>query len=112
MVTKLVSMLRQLDARDPARLSQTDALLQKLYNMGAIPSTKSLALCDKLSTSSFCRRRLSVIMVRLKMVGPVRAFNFNLLSFTPRPQASFRPRIDAPPSRVSTVTLWVSVTTV
>merc|ERR1719218_377726 len=40
--------------------------------MGAIPSKKSLALCDKLSTSSFCRRRLSVIMVRLKMAETLR----------------------------------------
>jgi U3 small nucleolar ribonucleoprotein protein IMP3 len=72
MVTKLVSILKQLDPRDAARLQLTDALLEKLYNMGAIPSTKSLALCDKLSTSSFCRRRLSVIMVRMKMAETLR----------------------------------------
>ena len=46
--------------------------VQKLYDMGATPSKKSLALCDKLSTSSFCRRRLSVIMVRLKMAENLR----------------------------------------
>ena len=108
-VTKLVSLLRQLDARDPARISLTDALLEKLYNMGAIPSTKSLALCDKLSTSSFCRRRLSVIMVRLKMVGLLGLSTSTCFPSYPGLQPAFRPRIDAPPSRVSTVTLRVSV---
>ena len=55
-----------------ARLELTDLLLDKLYDIGATPSKKSLALCDKLSTSSFCRRRLSVIMVRLKMAENLR----------------------------------------
>ncbi|KAF9663882.1 hypothetical protein SADUNF_Sadunf17G0098200 [Salix dunnii] len=32
----------------------TDMLLEKLYNMGVIPSRKSLALCDRLSVSCFC----------------------------------------------------------
>ena len=67
-----VSLLKQMDPRDPARLELTDLLLDKLYDMGATPSKKSLALCDKLSTSSFCRRRLSVIMVRLKMAENLR----------------------------------------
>ncbi|KAJ6733369.1 30S 40S RIBOSOMAL PROTEIN [Salix koriyanagi] len=34
--------------------------------MGVIPSRKSLALCDRLSVSSFCRRRLSTVLMRLK----------------------------------------------
>ncbi len=32
--------------------------------MGAITTKKSLVQLEKLSTASFCRRRLSVIMVR------------------------------------------------
>jgi len=67
MVTKLVSALRKMEPTDPTRLALTEALLEKLYNCGAIPTRKSLALCDKLSTSSFCRRRLAVVLVRLKM---------------------------------------------
>jgi U3 small nucleolar ribonucleoprotein protein IMP3 len=35
--------------------------------MGVIPSKQSLELCDRLSTSSFCRRRLAVVAVRLRM---------------------------------------------
>lgn len=35
--------------------------------MGVITTKKSLVQLEKLSTSAFCRRRLSVVMVRLKM---------------------------------------------
>ncbi|KAH6806450.1 Alpha-L RNA-binding motif/Ribosomal protein S4 family protein [Perilla frutescens var. frutescens] len=65
-VQKLVSIIKQMDPRDPYRIEMTDNLLEKLYNMGVIPSRKSLALCEKLSVSSFCRRRLATILVRLK----------------------------------------------
>ncbi|KAK6915196.1 RNA-binding S4 domain [Dillenia turbinata] len=66
MVQKLVNILKQMDPRDPFRIEMTDMLLDKLYNMGVIPSRKSLALCDRLSVSSFCRRRLSTILIRKK----------------------------------------------
>ncbi|MCD7471653.1 hypothetical protein HAX54_012238 [Datura stramonium] len=65
-VQKLVSILKQMDPRDPYRIEMTDALLEKLYNMGVITTRKSLAVCENLSVSSFCRRRLSTILVRLK----------------------------------------------
>ncbi|KAB2006689.1 hypothetical protein ES319_D11G364900v1, partial [Gossypium barbadense] len=54
------------DPRDPSRIEMSDLLLEKLYNMGVIPTRKSLALCDRLSVSSFCRRRLSTVLVHLK----------------------------------------------
>ncbi|PNW85079.1 hypothetical protein CHLRE_03g170750v5 [Chlamydomonas reinhardtii] len=72
MVTKLTSMLKQLDAKDPARVELTDQLLEKLHAMGIIPTKKSLVQCDKLPTASFCRRRLAVVMVRLKMAETLR----------------------------------------
>ncbi|KAG2442829.1 hypothetical protein HXX76_002908 [Chlamydomonas incerta] len=72
MVTKLTSMLKQLDAKDPARVELTDQLLEKLYAMGIIPTKKSLVQVDKLATASFCRRRLAVVMVRLKMAETLR----------------------------------------
>jgi len=67
MITKLTNVLRKLDAKDETRIQITDQLLEKLYNMGVLPSKKSLAQTEKLSTASFCRRRLAVVMVRLKM---------------------------------------------
>lgn len=66
MVQKLVHILKQMDPKDPFRIEMTDALLEKLYNIGVIPTRKSLALCNELSVSSFCRRRLSTVLVRLK----------------------------------------------
>ena len=36
--------------------------------MGVIPTKWNLKLCDDVTASSFCRRRLPSVMVRLKMV--------------------------------------------
>ncbi|KAH9605942.1 hypothetical protein KSS87_014387 [Heliosperma pusillum] len=66
MVQKLVNILKQMDARDPFRIHMTDQLLEKLYNMGVVPNRKSLAVCERLSVSSFCKRRLATIMVKQK----------------------------------------------
>lgn len=65
MVIKLVNILKQVDPKDPFRVEMTDRLLEKLYNIGVIPTKKSLSLCDKLTVSSFCRRRLATVLVRL-----------------------------------------------
>ena len=40
--------------------------------MGVITTKKSLVQLERLSTSSFCRRRLAVVLVRLKMAESVR----------------------------------------
>ncbi|KAJ7541076.1 hypothetical protein O6H91_10G044900 [Diphasiastrum complanatum] len=64
-ITKLVHILKQLDPTDAFRIQMTDELLEKLYNMGVIASKKSLALCEKLSVSAFCRRRLAVVLMKL-----------------------------------------------
>ena len=71
-VTKLANALKKLDARDETRQHTTEALLAKLYDIGAIPSTKALTLCDRLSTSSFCRRRLATVLVRARMCETLR----------------------------------------
>lgn len=71
-VTKLVNVIKRLDPQDPVRVELTDQVLDKLYNMGVISTRKSLVLLERLSTSSFCRRRLSVVMVRLKMAETLR----------------------------------------
>ncbi|EFJ42986.1 hypothetical protein VOLCADRAFT_76931 [Volvox carteri f. nagariensis] len=72
MITKLTSMLKRLDPKDATRIELTDQLLEKLYNMGVLPTKKSLVQCDKLATAAFCRRRLAVVMVRLKMSETLR----------------------------------------
>ena len=40
--------------------------------MGVLPVKKSLAQVERLSTSSFCRRRLAVVMVRVHMAETLR----------------------------------------
>ena len=45
---------------------------RRLYAMGVIATKKSLVQLERLSTASFCRRRLSVVMVRLKMSETLR----------------------------------------
>jgi len=67
MVQKQVNIIRQMDPRDPFRIEMTDMLLDKLYNMGVISTKKSLVRCEKLSVSSFCRRRLATVMMTIKM---------------------------------------------
>ncbi|KAJ1278623.1 hypothetical protein BS78_04G093100 [Paspalum vaginatum] len=66
MVHKLISIIKQMDPRDPFRIEMTDMLLDKLYNMGVIPTKKTLLKCENLSASAFCRRRLATVMVKLK----------------------------------------------
>lgn len=52
---------------DAYRIKMTDNLLEKLYNMGVISTKSGLSQCAHITASSFCRRRLAVVMMRLKM---------------------------------------------
>eukprot|EP00879_Flechtneria_rotunda_P004429 GHRR01004680.1.p1 GENE.GHRR01004680.1~~GHRR01004680.1.p1 ORF type:complete len:184 (+),score=46.26 GHRR01004680.1:172-723(+) len=72
MVTKLTNILRQLDPQDNTRIEVTEQLINKLYDLGVIPTKKSLVQTEQLATAAFCRRRLAVVMVRLKMAETVR----------------------------------------
>lgn len=67
MVTKLVSKIKVLNKDDEIRSKISVQLLNKLYNMGLISKESSLIAAEKLTVSAFCRRRLPVVMVRLKM---------------------------------------------
>lgn len=71
-VKSLASKLKGLNPRDSFRIENTQDLLEKLYSMGIIPSRKNLALCEKVSVSAFCRRRLSVVVVKLRMSQTVK----------------------------------------
>lgn len=66
-VRAVVRKLRDLDPKDPFRVRSTAEILRKLYDMGLIPTKESLALADKVTASSFCRRRVPVMLVRCKM---------------------------------------------
>jgi U3 small nucleolar ribonucleoprotein protein IMP3 len=72
LATKLTALLARLPASDATRIDVTDALLDRLYDAGVIPVKNSLAVVEKLSTASFARRRLAVVMVRLRMAETVK----------------------------------------
>eukprot|EP00640_Fibrocapsa_japonica_P006503 CAMPEP_0113938058 /NCGR_PEP_ID=MMETSP1339-20121228/4484_1 /TAXON_ID=94617 /ORGANISM="Fibrocapsa japonica" /LENGTH=183 /DNA_ID=CAMNT_0000940993 /DNA_START=127 /DNA_END=678 /DNA_ORIENTATION=+ /assembly_acc=CAM_ASM_000762 len=67
LIAKLTSMLKTLPSTDKFRIELTEQMLKKLYDTGVINTQKSLVLAEKVNVSAFCRRRLPVVMVRLKM---------------------------------------------
>jgi Ribosomal protein S4 and related proteins len=72
-IQSLSAKLKTLKVDDPFRIAMTDQLLEKLYNMGLITTQKSLQKADEITTSSLCRRRLPVVMVRMKMAQTMKA---------------------------------------
>lgn len=71
-ISRVVARLKKRPANDPFRIKTTDALLEKLYNMGLIQTKKSLLKAEEVNVSSFCRRRLPVVMVRVKMAETIK----------------------------------------
>ena len=67
LITKLVSRLKKLPADDEFRVDLTERLLAKLYQTGLVATKSSIAKAEGLAVSAFCRRRLPVVLMRLKM---------------------------------------------
>ncbi|KAF0873587.1 U3 small nucleolar ribonucleoprotein IMP3 [Crocuta crocuta] len=72
-VRELARRLRDLPERDPFRVRATAALLDKLYALGLVPTRGSLELCDFVTASSFCRRRLPTVLLKLRMAQHLQA---------------------------------------
>ena len=71
-IAKLVAKLKTLKPADEYRVAKTEQLVNKLYEMGVVNSRQGLAAVEKGATvSSFCRRRLPVVMVHMKMAQSV-----------------------------------------
>ena len=62
----MLRKIKDLDPQSPHRVEMSAAFLEKLYSMGLIPTKWNLQNCDKITASSFCRRRLPVLMVRFR----------------------------------------------
>lgn len=78
MVGKIQSFtkkLSELPPNDELRIQLTEQLMRKLYNMGLMPLENSLAGVEKINASSFCKRRLPVVMVRLHMANNLEQAN-------------------------------------
>ncbi|GAB9473809.1 hypothetical protein Gpo141_00010955 [Globisporangium polare] len=71
-ISRVVARLKKRPANDPFRIKTTEALLEKLYNMGLIQTKKSLLKAEEVNVSSLCRRRLPVVMVRVKMAETIK----------------------------------------
>ncbi|XP_006120753.2 U3 small nucleolar ribonucleoprotein IMP3 [Pelodiscus sinensis] len=72
-VRELARRLRDLGEADAAfRARCTAALLAKLHGLGLVSSKRSLEQCDRVSASSFCRRRLPSLLLRLRMAQSLR----------------------------------------
>jgi U3 small nucleolar ribonucleoprotein protein IMP3 len=72
MVTRLTAKLKQLPPSSATRIDCTELLLDRLFKMGLVATASSLAKAEALPASAFCRRRLPVVMVRLRMAETLR----------------------------------------
>ncbi|XP_041370231.1 U3 small nucleolar ribonucleoprotein protein IMP3-like [Gigantopelta aegis] len=72
-IRELARKIKEVDVKDPFRTEATSQLLEKLCCIGLITTKGSLALADKVNATSFCRRRLPVVMVRIHMAENLRA---------------------------------------
>ncbi|KAL0276091.1 UNVERIFIED_CONTAM: hypothetical protein PYX00_003749 [Menopon gallinae] len=72
-IRELARKIKELDPKDPFRIDSSAKLLEKLYGLGLIRTKWDLSHCDKVNASSFCKRRLPVIMVRNKMAENLKA---------------------------------------
>lgn len=71
-ITKVVAKIKTLPAEDLYRVEKSRILLNKLYEMGVISNTTNLSSVEALSVSAFCRRRLPVVMVKLKLTQTIK----------------------------------------
>uniref|UniRef100_A0A914EFW2 U3 small nucleolar ribonucleoprotein protein IMP3 n=1 Tax=Acrobeloides nanus TaxID=290746 RepID=A0A914EFW2_9BILA len=67
----ITKKIRDLKDNNPNKTVLARKLLGKLYDMGVIPTADTLERCDKITASSFCRRRLAVMMVKQQMVQTI-----------------------------------------
>lgn len=66
-IRDLAQKIKDLDEKDGFRAQSSHRLLEKLYTIGLIPTKQNLSLTEKVTASSFCRRRLPSIMLNLRM---------------------------------------------
>ncbi|TVY83005.1 U3 small nucleolar ribonucleoprotein IMP3 [Lachnellula suecica] len=72
---KLAHRLASMPPDSAFRLKHEKLLLEKLHDMGILPSTASTAKLSEVeknvTVSAFCRRRLPVVMTRLRMAETI-----------------------------------------
>ncbi|KAM0673317.1 U3 small nucleolar ribonucleoprotein imp3 [Gurleya vavrai] len=71
-IRKLSAALSKLKDTDETKNTIGRNLVQRMYSMGIIES-KKLIDCSNINVSSFCKRRISYIMIKNKMVQHTKA---------------------------------------
>ncbi|CAL8143386.1 unnamed protein product [Orchesella dallaii] len=71
-IREMARRIKDLNPKSNFRLESGARLLEKLYTMGLIPARDTLEHCNNVSASSFCRRRLPVVMVRNRMAQTIK----------------------------------------
>ena len=72
-IRETVRRIKDLDSKSQYRADLSAQMLEKIYQIGLIPTKWNLDLCDKITASSFCRRRLPVVMLRSKMAENIKS---------------------------------------
>ncbi|VDP45349.1 unnamed protein product [Soboliphyme baturini] len=72
-VRELAAKIKELDVKDAFRVEMSRRLIDKLYHLGVIATKGGLDLCASVTASSFCRRRLPVVLVKLHMAEHLKA---------------------------------------
>ena len=72
-IRETVRRIKDLDSKSQHRADLSAQMLEKMYQIGLIPTKWNLELCDKITASSFCRRRLPVVMLRSKMAENIKS---------------------------------------
>ncbi|KAK7094560.1 U3 small nucleolar ribonucleoprotein protein IMP3-like [Littorina saxatilis] len=97
-ILDLAKKIKELSPQDPFRTIATAQLLEKLYDMGLIPTRRSLALVEKVCAATFCRRRLPVVMVKSHMSQTVKAAS----TFVEQGHVRIGPEVCTDPARLVT----------
>lgn len=72
LISKLANEISLLPLEDVIRAELTVSLLDRLYDHGIISDKGSLSQLQRLTVSSVARRRLSVILMKLKMTETIK----------------------------------------
>jgi U3 small nucleolar ribonucleoprotein protein IMP3 len=108
MITSLSAKLQTLSPSDAFRIAMTEQLITKCYNLGVLrtDTTTSLHSLSQLTVTMFCRRRLSSIVVKLKMAETIRI----AITFIEQGQIRVGPNVITNPAFLVTRTLEDYVT--
>ena len=72
-IREIANKIRDLDPDHPYKKEATAALLKKLYDMGLTPTMRTLECADRISATSFCRRRLASLVFASHMAENMKA---------------------------------------